>query len=229
MARKHHVLLLAAVAALGIATTVLNGCGSTPPPPPVVAVEVPPPPPPPPPPAPEPPPPPPPPPPAPQKIVLVGTSTYDSGMIKFTKEVEFQEGKASLKAGSKVTTQILGWVTDFLKQNPNVTKFRIEGHTDNVGAADFNMTLSQQRADSVVAYLTAQGIDAGRLVSKGFGSTKPLFPNDTKANMAKNRRVEFHLEGIAGNPPPSDLVVTGGDTGAPPPPPPPAAGGGKKK
>jgi OmpA-OmpF porin, OOP family len=211
MARKHHVLLLAAVAALGVGTSFINGCGGAPPPPPVVAVEVPPPPPPPaPPPPPEPPPPPPPPPPVAQKIVLVGKSTYDSGMIKFNKEVEFEEGKASLKAKSKITAEILGWVTDFLKQNPNVTKLRIEGHTDNVGAADFNMTLSQQRADSVVAYLTAQGIDAGRLVSKGFGATKPLFPNDTKANMAKNRRVEFHLEGIAGNPPPSDLVVTGG-------------------
>jgi OmpA-OmpF porin, OOP family len=216
MARKHHVLLLAAVAALGVGTSFINGCGGTPPPPPVVAVEVPPPPPPPaPPPPPEPPPPPPPPPPVAQKIVLVGKSTYDGGMIKFNKEVEFDEGKASLKAKSKITAEILGWVTDFLKQNPNVTKFRIEGHTDNVGAADFNMTLSQQRADSVVAYLTAQGIDAGRLVSKGFGATKPLFPNDTKANMAKNRRVEFHLEGIAGNPPPSDLVVTGGAAAGP--------------
>jgi OmpA-OmpF porin, OOP family len=217
MARKHHVLLLAAVAALGVGTAFINGCGGTPPVP-VVAVEVPPPPPPPaPPPPPEPPPPPPPPPPAPQKIVLVGDSTYDSGMIKFNKEVEFDEGKASLKANSKTTPRILGWVADFMKQNPNVTKVRIEGHTDNNGPADFNMTLSQQRADSVVAALTAQGVDAGRLVSKGFGATKPLFPNDTKANQAKNRRVEFHLESIAGNPPPADLVVQNAAANLPPP------------
>ena len=82
--------------------------------------------------------------------------------------------------------------------------------------------ISQGNHPADVAYLTAQGIDAGRLVSKGFGSTKPLFPNDTKANMAKNRRVEFHLEGIAGNAPPPDLVVTGGAAAAPAPPPPPA-------
>jgi OOP family OmpA-OmpF porin len=225
MARKHQVLLLAAVAALGVGTSFVTGCGGdTPPPVTPVVVEAPPPPPPPaPPPPPEPPPPPPlPPPPAPQSITLPGRSTYDSGMIKFKREVEFDEGKASLKAKSKATADILGMLVDFLKQNTNVTKFRIEGHTDNVGAADFNMTLSQQRADSVVAYLTAQGIDAGRLISKGFGATKPLFPNDSKANMAKNRRVEFHLEGIAGNPPGSDLVINGGGGAAAAPPPPPA-------
>jgi outer membrane protein OmpA-like peptidoglycan-associated protein len=206
MARRHSALLLAAVAGLGVLTAFANGCGSTPPP--VVAVEVPPPPPPPaPPPPPEPPPPPPPPPPAPQKIQLVGQSTYDGGMVKFSNEVEFDEGKSTLKLKSKATNQILGWLTDFLKQNANVTKFRIEGHTDNNGNADYNQTLSQQRADAVVAYLTSQGIDAGRLISKGFGATKPLVPNDTKANQAKNRRVEFHLEGINGNNPPADLVV----------------------
>jgi outer membrane protein OmpA-like peptidoglycan-associated protein len=138
-------------------------------------------------------------------------------MIKFTKELEFAEGKATLKKKSKATAEILGWLTDFMKQNTNVTKLRIEGHTDNVGAADFNMTLSQERADAVVAHLKDQGIDAGRLVSKGYGSTKPIVPNDTKQNMAKNRRCEFHIEGINGNPPPPDLVVTGGLASGPAP------------
>ena len=207
MARKHSVLFLAAVSSLGVATVFANGCGGEPPPPPVaVTAEVPPPPPPPPPP-PEPPPPPPPPPPAPEKITLVGDATYSNGMITFKHELEFFEGKATFKTGSKWTTQILNQLTDFLKQNPNVTKFRIEGHTDNVGAAAFNQTLSQQRADAVVTYLTAHGIDASRLVSKGFGDTKPLVPNDSPANMAKNRRVEFHLEQIAGKEPAPDLVV----------------------
>jgi outer membrane protein OmpA-like peptidoglycan-associated protein len=128
-------------------------------------------------------------------------------MLTFWKELEFDEGKATMKTKSKVTAEILSWLTDFLKQNTNVTKFRIEGHTDNVGASAFNQTLSQQRAESVVAYLVAQGIDAGRLVAKGFGDTKPIAPNDTKANMAKNRRCEFHLEQIAGKDPPGDLVV----------------------
>ena len=189
MARKQSVLFLAAVSSLGLATVFANGCGGEPAPVvPAVTVEVP-------------------PPPAPQKITLTGTATYGNGMITFNKELEFAEGKATFKPNSKSTTQILGWITDFLKSNSNVTKFRIEGHTDNVGAAAFNQTLSQQRADTVVTYLTGQGIDAGRLVSKGFGDTKPLVPNDSPKNMAKNRRVEFHLEGIAGKDPPTDLVV----------------------
>jgi outer membrane protein OmpA-like peptidoglycan-associated protein len=137
----------------------------------------------------------------------VGKVTYSGGMLKFWKELEFNEGKAEMKTKSKTTAEILGWLTDFLKQNPNVTKFRIEGHTDNVGASAFNQTLSQQRADSVVSYLVAQGIDSSRLVAKGFGDTKPVVPNDSKANMAKNRRCEFHLEQIAGKDPPGDLVV----------------------
>jgi OOP family OmpA-OmpF porin len=208
MVRKHSVLFLAAVSSLGVATVFANGCGGEPPPPPVaVTAEVPPPPPPPPPPAPEPPPPPPPPPPAPEKITLVGTATYANGMITFNKELEFAEGKATFKPNSKGTQQILGWITDFLKNNPNVSKFRIEGHTDNVGAAAMNQTLSQQRAETVVAYLTGQGIDGSRLVAKGFGDTKPLVPNDSPKNMAKNRRVEFHLEQIANKDPSPDLVV----------------------
>jgi outer membrane protein OmpA-like peptidoglycan-associated protein len=138
-------------------------------------------------------------------------------MVKFWKELEFDEGKATLKSKSKTTAEILGWLTDFLKQNPNVTKLRIEGHTDNLGVADFNLTLSQQRAEAVVAYLKDQGIDAGRLIFKGYGATRPLFPNDTDKNRAKNRRCEFHLEGINGNPPPADLVVTGGIPSGPAP------------
>jgi OOP family OmpA-OmpF porin len=208
MARKHSVLFLTAVASLGVLAAFANGCGGEPPPPPAVAVvETPPPPPPPPAPPPPPPEPPPPPPPAPQKITLVGEVTYANGMLTFNKELEFAEGKSTFKPNSKTTQKILGWLTDFLKQNSNVTSFRIEGHTDNVGAAAFNQTLSQQRAETVVAYLKDQGIDASRLVAKGFGDTKPLVPNDSPKNMAKNRRVEFHLEGVAGKDPPADLVV----------------------
>jgi OmpA-OmpF porin, OOP family len=207
MARKQSVLFLAAVSSLGLVAVFANGCGGEAPPPPQAPVVVVPPPPAPPPPPEPPPPPPPPPAPAPQAIQLVGKVTYKDGMLSFWKELEFDEGKGTMKTKSKTTAEILGWMTDFLKQNPNVTKFRIEGHTDNVGAKDFNQTLSQQRADSVIAYLVAQGIDSGRLVAKGFGDTKPIAPNDTKVGRDKNRRVEFHLEQIAGKDPPGDLVV----------------------
>lgn len=70
-------------------------------------------------------------------------------------------------------------------------KFSVEGHTDNVGGDAFNQTLSEKRAASVVKYLTAAGIDASRLGSKGLGLSKPFAANDSEAGRAQNRRVEL--------------------------------------
>ena len=67
----------------------------------------------------------------------------------------------------------------------------VQGHTDSQGTADSNQRLSQQRADAVRAYLVAHGINSSRLTSKGYGMTQPIAPNDSAANRAKNRRIEF--------------------------------------
>ncbi|WP_310556287.1 OmpA family protein [Flavobacterium sp.] len=67
----------------------------------------------------------------------------------------------------------------------------IEGHTDSVGADDFNMTLSQKRSESVRQYLIGKGISDARLISIGFGETKPVATNNTSLGKAKNRRVEL--------------------------------------
>lgn len=67
----------------------------------------------------------------------------------------------------------------------------IEGHTDSVGADDFNMILSQKRSDSVREYLIGKGIEASRLKAVGFGETKPVATNNTSLGKAKNRRVEL--------------------------------------
>ncbi|WP_395047690.1 OmpA family protein [Flavobacterium sp.] len=67
----------------------------------------------------------------------------------------------------------------------------IEGHTDSVGADDFNMTLSQKRSESVRQYLIGKGISDARLISVGFGETKPVATNNTTLGKAKNRRVEL--------------------------------------
>jgi outer membrane protein OmpA-like peptidoglycan-associated protein len=132
--------------------------------------------------------------------VCDATLTGAHGMrLKFPKELEFDEGKATLKANSKTSDKILQCLSDFLKQNTSVTKFRIEGHTDNKGSADLNLKLSQERADAVITWLTAHGTDAGRLTSKGYGATKPLVKNDTPEHLAMNRRCEFHVQEIAGN------------------------------
>jgi outer membrane protein OmpA-like peptidoglycan-associated protein len=67
----------------------------------------------------------------------------------------------------------------------------IEGHTDSIGGAAFNQTLSEKRAAAVVAYLTAASISADRLSSSGVGLSSPIDSNDTDLGRARNRRVEL--------------------------------------
>jgi outer membrane protein OmpA-like peptidoglycan-associated protein len=77
-----------------------------------------------------------------------------------------------------------------LEDNPDLS-LTVEGHTDNVGAPDYNKRLSDDRARSVVAALTAKGIEARRLKAAGFGQDKPVADNGTEEGRAKNRRVEL--------------------------------------
>jgi outer membrane protein OmpA-like peptidoglycan-associated protein len=79
-----------------------------------------------------------------------------------------------------------------LKGNPE-KKIEIGGHTDNVGSDEANLTLSNNRAQSVVDYLIKKGIATTRLTAKGYGETLPIATNDTDAGRAKNRRTEFKV------------------------------------
>jgi outer membrane protein OmpA-like peptidoglycan-associated protein len=99
----------------------------------------------------------------------------------------FDLDKAVIRPESKpVLDEVLG----VLKGEPS-WKVTIEGHTDSTGSDSHNLELSQQRADSVKAYLVAGGIDAGRLQTKGFGEGKPVADNATELGRAQNRRVEL--------------------------------------
>jgi outer membrane protein OmpA-like peptidoglycan-associated protein len=104
-----------------------------------------------------------------------------------THGINFDIDKATLRPESMGT---LNQIVSVLNTNPDL-KFEIDGHTDNSGTPDHNLTLSQQRADAVKAQLVSMGVSASRLTTKGFGDTQPLNPNDTPANKANNRRVEF--------------------------------------
>jgi len=134
--------------------------------------------------------PPPPPPPAPAAVVK-GDSVQIPGQI------EFDTGKASFKAGGG-SDAVVDQLKKFLDENPKVTKLRIEGHTDNVGAADANMTLSGQRALTVKNAAIAKGVAKERLIAVGFGQTKPVADNTTDDGKAKNRRTEFRIAEIGG-------------------------------
>jgi OOP family OmpA-OmpF porin len=67
----------------------------------------------------------------------------------------------------------------------------VQGHTDDQGADEYNMDLSQRRAETVIAYLGLFGIDTSRLTPKGYGETAPVAPNTTEEGRAQNRRVEL--------------------------------------
>ncbi|MEY2921773.1 MAG: hypothetical protein RL108_382, partial [Bacteroidota bacterium] len=108
---------------------------------------------------------------------------------EFAKTILFDSGRASFQ---KQTLSVLKSITAILNEYPKA-KFSIEGHTDNVGKAATNQKLSEQRAAAVKAYLVANGIAADRLTSSGYGQSKPIDSNDTKAGKANNRRVEVKL------------------------------------
>lgn len=101
--------------------------------------------------------------------------------------INFETGKSAIKPES---LPIVEQVAEMLSSNASL-KVTIEGHTDNVGTAAANKTLSESRAKSVVTALIAKGIDKTRLTAKGWGQEKPVADNSTEDGKAKNRRVEI--------------------------------------
>ena len=101
--------------------------------------------------------------------------------------INFETGKADIKPESQT---IVDQVADMLKSNDSLN-VSIEGHTDNVGTAASNKTLSENRAKSVLDAIAARGIEKSRLSAKGWGQEKPIGDNKTEEGKAKNRRVEI--------------------------------------
>jgi outer membrane protein OmpA-like peptidoglycan-associated protein len=107
--------------------------------------------------------------------------------------VLFDFNKAVLKPESD---SVLQRVLAMLQANASL-KVEVQGHTDNVGNDAYNQTLSEARANSVMAWLTAHGVAAARLTAKGYGETMPVASNNTDEGRAKNRRVEIAKPGCA--------------------------------
>jgi OOP family OmpA-OmpF porin len=111
------------------------------------------------------------------------------GVTVRLKNIYFDFDKTTLKKESFVE---LNKVVEFLKQN-NTVEIEIGGHTDNKGSDDYNHNLSQGRCQSVVDYISSQGINSSRLTPHGYGEGNPIDTNDTPTGQANNRRVEFTI------------------------------------
>ncbi|HET9622337.1 MAG TPA: OmpA family protein, partial [Kofleriaceae bacterium] len=110
--------------------------------------------------------------------------------IELSETVQFETDSAVLVDRSK---QLLDEVANVIHDNPDIRRLVIEGHTDSQASHTHNQKLSEQRVESVKAYLIGKGVEPGKLRTKAFGETRPIADNKTEEGRAKNRRVDFRI------------------------------------
>ncbi len=123
------------------------------------------------------------------QVVNIPLQPVEAGAAVVLKNIFFDAGKSDLKPESLPELDL---VVALMNENPAM-KIRISGHTDNVGKPADNLTLSRERAKTVVKYLANKGIAPTRLIAEGFGETKPVEPNTTEEGKSRNRRTEMHI------------------------------------
>lgn len=120
--------------------------------------------------------------------------------------VTFEFDKATLTPNAKT---ILNGVADALLARKDIN-VEIDGYTDDIGSAAYNLRLSQRRADSVKQYLIGRGVDAARMTTKGFGEAHPIASNKTEEGRALNRRVELKIIATGNEKPATNGSSSGG-------------------
>lgn len=123
------------------------------------------------------------------QLTQIKAEQTERGMLVTLGDVLFEFNRAEVKQGSSAD---LTKLAEFLRQNPT-RRVLIEGYTDNVGSADYNVALSQRRAAAVRNALVGMGIPADRIVSTGYGKDYPVADNSSDTNRALNRRVEVYI------------------------------------
>lgn len=120
----------------------------------------------------------------PPRVVLMPSS------IRITEKIQFGFDSAEIEP---VSHSLLDEIAQVMKDNPQIEKVRIEGHTDKQGSASYNRKLSRRRAESVKSYLVGAGVAKARLEAAGFGPDRPIADGDDEAAHELNRRVEFQI------------------------------------
>lgn len=137
---------------------------------------------------------------------ILETRETARGLIVNISDVLFDFNKYTLKPGAR---EKMAKVSGILLAYPGL-KLQLEGHTDSVGSDDYNLKLSQERADAVRDFLAEQGVSAANITAVGMGKSDPVASNDSAAGRQQNRRVDLVVSGEAIG------VQIGGDDTAPP-------------
>ncbi len=122
-----------------------------------------------------------------EKTISLNEIQRGKGIV--VNNIHFEVNKAYLR---KESLNILDKIIVQLKRQPSI-KLEVRGHTDSSGGKAYNQKLSERRADAVMEYLIKGGISPSRLKSTGYGETKPIASNKTRAGRKKNRRTEFFV------------------------------------
>lgn len=132
------------------------------------------------------------------ELAALEARRVDRGVQVTLQGVLFETGRAGLTPGAQDELQVLA---DFLREHPK-RGVMIEGHTDSFGSASFNRILSGQRAEAVKQALVSRGVAPERIVTRGYGETRPIASNATRAGRQLNRRVEVVILAEGLEPPP---------------------------
>jgi len=126
-----------------------------------------------------------------QLNAVLQTTDTPRGLVVNMADVLFQTAKFALSTDAQLK---LAKLSGIIQAHPGLN-LAIEGYTDTTGTAEFNMTLSQQRADTVRQFLISQGLSADGITSEGLGEADPIADNSTAAGRKQNRRVEIIVSG----------------------------------
>jgi len=122
---------------------------------------------------------------------ILQTRETARGLIVNMSDVLFDTAQYTLRPGAR---EKLAKISGIILAHPGLT-ITVEGHTDSVGSDEYNMKLSENRANAVRTYLVSQGLDSGIVTAQGFGKTRPVADNSTAAGRQQNRRVEMVVAG----------------------------------